>query len=47
LTPLLRRDFAEVKQVRLTPLIGLINGWTWIMIGFRAAHPAEKKKAAR
>ena len=42
----LRRHFSEEEQVKLTSLIGLVNAWNRINIGFRAVHPAEEKKAA-
>ena len=42
----LRRNFTEEEQVKLTLLIGLVNAWNRINIGFRAVHPAEAKKAA-
>ena len=42
----LRRHFTEEEQVKLTMLIGLVNAWNRINIGFRAVHPAEEKKAA-
>jgi alkylhydroperoxidase family enzyme len=42
----LRRHFTEEEQVKLTLLIGLVNAWNRINIGFRAVHPAEEKKAA-
>jgi AhpD family alkylhydroperoxidase len=42
----LRRHFTEEEQVELTLLIGLVNAWNRIKIGFRAVHPADEKKAA-
>ena len=42
----LRRYFSEEEQVKLTLLIGLVNAWNRINIGFRAVHPAEAKNAA-
>jgi AhpD family alkylhydroperoxidase len=42
----LRRHFTEEEQVKLTLLIGLVNAWNRIKIGFRAVHPAEEKKKA-
>jgi AhpD family alkylhydroperoxidase len=42
----LRRHFTEEQQVKLTLLIGLVNAWNRIKIGFRAVHPAEEKKRA-
>jgi len=41
----LRRHFTEEEQVKLTLLIGLVNAWNRINIGFRAVHPAEEKAA--
>jgi alkylhydroperoxidase family enzyme len=32
--------------VKLTSLIGLVNAWNRINIGFRSVHPAEAKNAA-
>ena len=42
----LRRHFSEEEQVKLTSLIGLVNAWNRINIGFRSVHPAEAKNAA-
>jgi alkylhydroperoxidase family enzyme len=42
----LRRHFSEEEQVKLTSLIGLVNAWNRINIGFRSVHPAEAKSAA-
>ena len=42
----LRRHFTEEEQVKLTLLIGFVNAWNRINIGFRAVHPAEAKNAA-
>jgi AhpD family alkylhydroperoxidase len=42
----LRRHFTAEEQVKLTLLIGLVNAWNRIKIGFRAVHPAEEKKKA-
>ena len=33
--------FDEAEQVNLTFLIGAINVWNRLQVGFRAAHPAE------
>jgi AhpD family alkylhydroperoxidase len=35
----LRAQFSEEDQVKLTLLIGAINAWNRIAIGFRAVHP--------
>ncbi len=37
----LRRHFSEVETVNLTTLIGLINMWNRLAIGFRSQHPVE------
>ncbi|WP_442957109.1 carboxymuconolactone decarboxylase family protein [Phreatobacter sp. AB_2022a] len=42
----LSRHFTQAEQVKLTLLIGLVNAWNRIKIGFRAVHPAEAKAAA-
>ena len=42
----LKAHFAEEQQVNLTLLIVAINGWNRIQVGFRAVHPAEKRRAA-
>lgn len=42
----LRQQFTEEEQVRLTLLIGLVNTWNRIKIGFRAIHPAEQERKA-
>ena len=42
----LRGHFTEEEQVKLTLLIGLVNAWNRINIGFRSVHPAEAKNAA-
>jgi AhpD family alkylhydroperoxidase len=39
---LVRAQFSEAEQVQLTLLIGAINVWNRIAVGFRAAHPVEK-----
>ena len=41
-----RAQFSEVEQVNLTTLIGLINLWNRLAIGFRSQIPADKPKAA-
>ncbi len=40
-----RAQFGEVELVNLTTLIGLINLWNRLMIGFRAQHPVTVKAA--
>ena len=43
---LVKAQFSEAEQVQLTFLIGAINVWNRLQVGFRAAHPvAEKDKA--
>lgn len=39
---LVRAQFSEAEQVQLTLLIGAINTWNRIAVGFRAVHPVEK-----
>jgi AhpD family alkylhydroperoxidase len=39
---LVRAQFSEAEQVQLTLLIGAINVWNRIAVGFRAVHPVEK-----
>ncbi len=44
---LVQAQFSEAEQVQLTFLIGAINVWNRLQIGFRAAHPvSENDKAA-
>ena len=44
---LVKAQFSEAEQVQLTLLIGAINTWNRLQVGFRAAHPvSEKDKAA-
>jgi AhpD family alkylhydroperoxidase len=38
-----RRHFSELELVNLTTLIGLINLWNRIAIGFRRQHPVDAK----
>jgi len=40
-----RAQFSESETVNLTMLIGTINAWNRIAIGFRAVHPAKAKAA--
>src|SRR5262249_53800552 len=42
----LQAEFTPEEQVKLTLLIVAINGWNRIQVGFRAAHPVEKREAA-
>ena len=37
----MREEFDEAEAVKLTMLIGAINVWNRLQVGFRAAHPAE------
>lgn len=37
----LRAEFTDEEQVQLTLMIGAINAWNRLAIGFRAAHPVE------
>ena len=41
-----RRQFAEDELVKLTVLIGTINAWNRIAIGFRSVHPVRAAGAA-
>ncbi|WP_341911885.1 carboxymuconolactone decarboxylase family protein [Ferrovibrio terrae] len=44
---LVKAQFTEAEQVQLTLMIGAINTWNRLQVGFRAAHPvSEKDKAA-
>ncbi|HVT51198.1 MAG TPA: carboxymuconolactone decarboxylase family protein [Dongiaceae bacterium] len=40
-----RKHFGETETVNLTALIGLINTWNRIAIGFRSQHPVKKAAA--
>lgn len=42
----LRQQFSDDEQVKLTLLIGAINTWNRIAIGFRAVHPVKPNRAA-
>ena len=42
----LGRHFTPVEQVNLTLLIGAINAWNRLAIGFRSIHPVEASRAA-
>jgi AhpD family alkylhydroperoxidase len=41
----LRAQFSDAEQVQLTLMIGAINAWNRLAIGFRAAHPADRVHA--
>jgi len=41
----LRQHFNETETVNLTALIGQINTWNRIAIGFRSVHPVKAKAA--
>jgi AhpD family alkylhydroperoxidase len=43
---LLKSKFTEGEQVNLTMLIGAINVWNRLQVGFRALHPVEAKDKA-
>ena len=42
----MRAHFSEAEAVNLTVLIGAINAWNRVAIGFRAVHPVARKAAA-
>jgi AhpD family alkylhydroperoxidase len=42
----MRARFSESEAVNLTVLIGAINAWNRVAIGFRSIHPVAKKAAA-
>ena len=41
----LRKHFSETETANLTTLIGVINTWNRIAIGFRYQHPVKAKAA--
>ena len=41
----MRAQFSESEAVNLTMLIGAINAWNRVAIGFRAVHPVKAKAA--
>ena len=41
-----KAEFSDAEQVQLTLLIGAINSWNRLQVGFRAAHPADAVRAA-
>jgi AhpD family alkylhydroperoxidase len=43
---LIRSAFTEAEQVSLTFLIGSINLWNRMQVGFRASHPVETLRVA-
>ena len=43
---MLKAQFSEAEQVKLTLLIVTINGWNRFAVGFRALHPVGKSRAA-
>jgi AhpD family alkylhydroperoxidase len=42
----LKSQFTEAEQVNLTFVIGTINVWNCLQVGFRAPHPVEAPRAA-
>src|SRR6476620_12539428 len=42
----MRAQFSESEAVNLTVLIGAVNAWNRVAIGFRAIHPVKAKAAA-
>lgn len=38
---LVKAEFSEAEQVHLTLLIGSINVWNRLQVGFRTGHPAD------
>ncbi|MGO4523431.1 carboxymuconolactone decarboxylase family protein [Microvirga sp. 2MCAF35] len=42
----LSKHFTPAEQVNLTLLIGAINAWNRLAIGFRSVHPVEAGRAA-
>ena len=43
----LQAHFTPKEQVDLTLLIGVINTWNRLAVGFRAVHPNDRKGAVR
>jgi AhpD family alkylhydroperoxidase len=41
-----RRHFSDADLIALSIAIAMINAWTRLAIGFRAAHPADVPQAA-
>ena len=44
---LVRAQFKDDELVKLTALIGMINAWNRLAIGFRSVHPVKPAKAAQ
>ncbi|MBB1090269.1 carboxymuconolactone decarboxylase family protein [Rhodopseudomonas palustris] len=44
---MLKQQFTEAEQVKLTLLIGTINTWNRLAIGFRLIHPAAPAAHAK
>lgn len=44
---LVRAQFKDDELVKLTALIGMINAWNRLAIGFRSVHPVKATKAAQ
>ena len=42
----MQAHFSETEQVQLTLLIGSINVWNRLQVGFRAPHPVERHSVA-
>ena len=40
---LVKAQFSDAEQVQLTLLIGAINVWNRLQVGFRASHPVSEK----
>jgi AhpD family alkylhydroperoxidase len=43
----LKAEFTDREQVELTFLIGTINAWNRLSVGFRTVHPNDRRMAAR
>ena len=43
---MLKAAFSEEEQVQLTLLIGAINVWNRLQVGFRVDHPVDAPRAA-
>ena len=43
---LIDAEFSDAEKVQLTLLVGAINLWNRVQVGFRAAHPADPGHAA-
>ena len=42
----LKRHFTDVEIVQLTMLIGVINTWNRLAVGFRSVHPIDRQAEA-